>query len=320
MAGSAERDVRGLHRRARDGLLLARDLEPEETLAVRRDPSWQRLRRGAYLASPEGDGPLPAYVERRRVLLARIRAVHADHRSPSWFSHTSAALLWGFDLLTVPDRVHLMQRSRPHSHGDPAVVRHHGELPVVDRAEADGFPVTGMARTAVDCACLLPREDGLVVVDSALRNGADPGRMGELVAARAGGRGVVRAREVLELADGRAESPGETLTRWRLHRAGLPAPGLQIPVVTSAGRFRADLGWPEVRLLLEFDGFVKYAGGGARAAAEAVFAEKRRQDALEEAGWRVLRVTWTDLRSPATLARRVRTALDRAALDRAAPA
>lgn len=282
-------------------------------LALRRDPSWRRLRRGAYLAPPEGGTPVPAHVERRRVLLARIRAVHADRRSESWFSHTSAALLWGCDLLVVPDRVHLVQRSRPHTHGDPAVVRHHGVLPTADRTSVAGLPVTGLARTAVDCACLLAREDGLVVVDSALRIGADPARMRELLAERAGQRGVVRAREVLAFADGRAESPGETLTRWHLHREGLPAPApaLQVPVATPVGRFRSDLGWPDARLLLEFDGFVKYGGGGARAASDAVFAEKRRQDALQEAGWRVLRVTWTDLRAPRTLAHRVRTALER---------
>lgn len=310
MAGSDEHDVRQLRARARGGLLLAGDVEPEEMHAVRRDPSWQRLRRGAYLAPPE-DGRVPAYVERRRVLLARIRAVHADRRSPSWFSHTSAALLWGCDLLVVPDRVHLVQRSRPHSHGDPAVVRHHAALPTADRAQVDGLPVTGLARTAVDCACVLAREHGLVVVDSALRIGADPARMSELLAERAGRRGVVRAREVLAFADGRAESPGETLTRWQLHREGLPAPAVQVPVATPAGRFRADLGWPDARLLLEFDGLVKYSGGDARAASDVVFAEKRRQDALQEAGWRVLRVTWTDLRAPRTLAHRVRAALDR---------
>jgi very-short-patch-repair endonuclease len=310
MADGGVREVQGLRRRAREGLLLARDLEPEEQEAVRRDPAWQRLRRGAYLA-PSDSGPVPAHVEQRRVALARIRAVAAARRSPAWFSHTSAALLWGCDLLTVPGLVHLVQRSRPHTHGDPAVVRHHGTVPADDRAEVDGLPVTGLARTVVDCACLLPRAEALVVADSALRLGADGARVDALLAARAGRRGVRRAREVLALADGRAESPGETLTRWHLHRAGLPAPELQVPVATPAGRFRADLGWPEARLLVEFDGFVKYGGGGARGAVAAVVAEKRRQDALEEAGWRVLRVTWTDLRAPGTLAGRVRAALDR---------
>jgi very-short-patch-repair endonuclease len=309
MADDGAEHVRRLRRRARDGLLLARDLDPEEARVIRRDPAWQRLRRGAYLAPSEG-GAAPAHVERRRLALARIRAVHVELRSPVWFSHTSAALLHGCDLVTASDQVHLVQRSRPHTHGDARVVRHHGEVQEVDRSEIAGIPVTGLARTVVDCAGLLPREDGLVVADSALRLGADRARVEELLAERAGRRGVARARDVLALADGRAESPGETLTRWHLHRHGVERPELQVPVVTPLGAFRADLGWPEARLLLEFDGYVKYSGGGARAAADTVFAEKRRQDALEEAGWRVLRATWPDLRAPATLARRVRTALE----------
>lgn len=298
-----------LRRRARDGLLLSRDLAPEEQAGLRRSEAWRRLRRGAYLGPP--DTAAPAHVEARRAAMARIRAVDADRRSEIWFSHTSAALVWRCDLLDVPEQVHVTQRTRPHSHGDPAVVRHHGSLEEVDRAAVGGLPVTGLARTAVDCACLLPREQGVVVADAALRLGADVDRVGELLAGRAGGRGVVRAREVLAFADGRAESPGESLTRWHLARLGVPRPELQVPVVTAAGSFRADLGWPQERVLLEFDGFVKYSAGSARAAADVVFAEKCRQDAIEEAGWRVLRATWSDLRAPATLARRVRTALDR---------
>lgn len=297
-----------LRRRARGGLLLARDVEPEDLAKVRRDDAWRRLRRGAYLSPPDDGGP--PHAERRRAVLARIAAVHADSRSAIVFSHTSAALLWRCELLEVPDEVHVTQRSRSRSHRDPAVVRHHAAVTDVDRDRVGGLPVTSLARTAVDCACLLTREAGVVVADAALRAGADVGRIGALLRERAGGRGIARAREVLAFADGRSESPGESLTRWHLARHGVPAPQLQVPVETASGRFRSDLGWPDARLLLEFDGFVKYSGGGATAAADAVFAEKRRQDALDEAGWRVLRVTWTDLRTPATLARRVRAALD----------
>lgn len=317
MAPDHDETTQRLHRRARGGLLLARDLEPEDLARVRRDEAWLRLRRGAYLAPPD-DLSAPAHAERRRTVLARIAAVHADSRSAIWFSHTSAALLWHCDPLATPERVHVTQRSRPRSHRDPAVIRHHGVLPETDRAVVGGLPVTGLARTAVDCACLLPRDAGLVVADAALRAGADAGRIDALLRERAGGRGIARAREVLAFADGRSESPGESLTRWHLARQGVPAAALQVPVETHLGRFRADLGWPEERLLLEFDGFVKYGGGGASAAADVVFAEKRRQDAIEEAGWRVLRVTWTDLRAPASLARRVRAAFSARAAGRRA--
>jgi very-short-patch-repair endonuclease len=300
-------DDRAARDAVRDGVLLSRDAPADAMRRVRSDAAWRRLRRGAYL--PPATGPEVQHLARRRAALARIRAVDADRRSPGWFSHESAALLWGCDLLEVPGVTHVVQASRPHSHGDPAVVLHHGALDVGDRAVVQGLPVVGLARTLVDCASTLPRERALVIADSGLRIGADPEQVAALVTARAGRRGIAAARDVLGFADGRAESPGESLTRWHLARARLPPAVPQLVVSTRLGEFRADLGWPDRGLLVEFDGFVKYTGAFGRSPATVVFEEKRRQDALEEAGWRVLRVTWTDLRAPSTLARRVAMAL-----------
>ena len=42
---------------------------------------------------------------------------------------------------------------------------------------------------------------------------------------------------------------------------------------------------------------------------DVVFAEKWRQDALEAAGWIVVRVTWDDLRDPGPTIARIRRAL-----------
>ena len=83
--------------------------------------------------------------------------------------------------------------------------------------------------------------------------------------------------------------------------AGLPKPTTQIPVRTRLGTFWGDLGWPEWRVLVEYDGRIKYEGGP-----DALLAEKRREDAIREAGWSVLRITAQDLRDPAGLAARVR--------------
>lgn len=65
----------------------------------------------------------------------------------------------------------------------------------------------------------------------------------------------------------------------------------------------ADLGWPEWRVLVEYDGTAKYTARGT--ASDAVLAEKRRQEAIEEAGWRVIRLTSEDLRAPTGLHRRL---------------
>lgn len=268
----------------------------------------ERVRRGAYIEPSPSLGPAR---DRRRLALARIRAVHGQLALEHWFSHESAALLWGCDLVGLTGLVHVVQGTRPHSRTADPVVRHFGCLPRTDRGIADGYPVTSLARTVVDCASTLPVEGGLVVADSALRRGLDPADLDAVLHARAGSRGIARAREVVGMADGRAASPGETLTRWALSSGGLPGAVPQVEVRTRRGVFRLDLGWPERRVGLEFDGFVKYSGAFGSTAPEAVFAEKQRQDALEDEGWRVLRVTWGDLRDTDALVSRVRRALAR---------
>lgn len=288
-------------------VLLARETGPQDA-RLRDRGTLERVRRGAYVERVPSLGPAR---DRRRLALARIRAVHSQLAVEHWFSHESAALLWGCDLVGLTGLVHVVQGTRPHSRAADPVVRHFGRLPLADRGVVDGFPVTGLARTVVDCASTLAGGSGLVVADSALRRGLDPADLDAALRARAGSRGITRAREVVAMADGRAESPGETLTRWALLSSGLPGAVPQVEVRTRRGLFRLDLGWPGSRVGLEFDGFVKYSGAFGSTAAEAVFAEKQRQDAIEDEGWRVLRVTWGDLRDTDAVVSRVRRALAR---------
>jgi hypothetical protein len=72
-----------------------------------------------------------------------------------------------------------------------------------------------------------------------------------------------------------------------------------VRVVTRLGTFWSDLGWDEWRVLLEYDGRGKYASPGD------LYDEKRRHDALVEAGCRMVRVTKDDLAPRADLGRRV---------------
>ena len=84
-------------------------------------------------------------------------------------------------------------------------------------------------------------------------------------------------------------------------RCGYPVPTTQIPVETRLGTFWGDIGWEEWRLLIEYDGRIKYE----ERPTEAVIAEKRRHDALVEAGWRAIRVTKEDLATAAGFEARV---------------
>ena len=82
----------------------------------------------------------------------------------------------------------------------------------------------------------------------------------------------------------------ESVLRWLLHEAGLPRPVLQHEVRNTAGRFlgRADMAWPDRKVLVEFDGDVHRERD--------VFVDDvRRQNRLITAGWTVLRFASADV-------------------------
>jgi very-short-patch-repair endonuclease len=109
--------------------------------------------------------------------------------------------------------------------------------------------------------------------------------------------------------DGRSESAGETRTRLMLHSFGLQTFTPQVEVPTSEGLFRADFADPESRVIIEFDGTAKYTD--YKPAEEVLLAERRRENALVETGWRVLRLHWKHLDRPRELKERLITFLDR---------
>lgn len=271
---------------------LARDFPADVVRRRVRHGEWRRVTRGAYVAprrpepgaAPDG-GPRGA----RQLALARALGVHLRLTGDHVFSRETAALAWGLPLWRAPSLTHVLVPYRAGTGRDPAVARHYVDpLPSVDVRV--GLPVTSLARTVVDCAATLFPGEGLVVVDAALRLGVTRAALDDAVDDLGRARGVRRARAVVALADPGAESPGESMARYVVLRDGLAVPETQIRVPTRLGVFRSDLGWPAWRLLLEYDGRDKYRGD-----ADAFAREKRRHDALVEAGYRVLRVTKEDL-------------------------
>lgn len=263
------------------------------------DGAWVRVRRGAYLDAPVG---LDRFAVARRAALARVVAVRAT-LGDGVLSHTSAALLWGLPLLVPPDRVHVVGTWSGNGRTSHDVVRHVVRLDPADVVVRAGLSTTALARTVVDCATTIGVAGGLVVADAALAQGAGREVCAERLRRLGPVRGVRAARAVLAAADDGAESPGESLARLAVLRFGLPAPRTQVRVATHEGDYWGDLGWPQWRVPVEYDGTAKYTGRGT--ASDAVLAEKRRQEAIEEAGWRVIRLVSEDLRAPARLRRRL---------------
>ncbi|MFI2103798.1 hypothetical protein ACH436_10930 [Isoptericola sp. NPDC019693] len=268
----------------------------------------ERVRKGVYLAPVDADGPARA---RRAEVLRQVRAVEARLTTAFWYSHATAAVLHGCTTVRLSPAVHVTQLRAPNADQsrERGLRRHWTALPERDVAVVDGLPVTTLERTVVDCARTLAPDQALVIADSALRGGADLGLIGTIVEESVGKRGVRRAREVVDLADPRAESAGESLLRWIVHDAGLPAVEVGHGVTTRRGDAWLDLAWPDRKVALEFDGAVKYSGGAYGDPARRLFDEKLRQDALEEDGWLVIRVVWDDLQRPEALVARIRSAL-----------
>ena len=114
------------------------------------------------------------------------------------------------------------------------------------------------------------------------------------IRANPGSRGIRQARLVAELADGRAQLPGESISRLWMLQLGLPAPELQFEVDLSDGTYAyLDFAWPEFGVWGEFDGQVKYSDPAmlnGRTADEVREAQRERSRAIA-------RVTgWTEVR------------------------
>ncbi|ALE07591.1 hypothetical protein AL755_05530 [Arthrobacter sp. ERGS1:01] len=278
--------------------------------AVRRlveDGTLLRLRPGCYVRSAWWNRLSDDGRRRNRVLLHGFATLTTSARGYV-YSHTSAASLHGLYLWHVDELVHVTQESKPSRAGcgkDTAV--HTRALAEGDVVELGRTKVTSLERTVIDCALTLPYKQALIIADHALRLGASLPKLLAAAGRLASHRGIRTLRRVLRFADPRSESPGETLTRDLLRELLFEMPELQLWITTRLGRHRVDFAWVKRRVVLEFDGKGKYFD--YRPTDEAIYRERKREVALIESGWTVLRIEWRDLFDEAAFKARVLAAL-----------
>ncbi len=178
---------------------------------------------------------------------------------------------------------------------------HH--IPDEDSTKLGWHHLTTPSRTCVDIARWYETEAAVPIIDAMLARRVVRQVENEGQLQRAAGHGVERARRVLALCDGRAESPPESVLRVRLILAGLPAPVPQHEVWLR-GQFvaRVDLGWPELRIAVEYDGAYHAAPGQ-------LGRDRRRLNALIAAGWTVIHVTAADMHELTGVIRQLRALL-----------
>lgn len=278
-----------------------------------------RVRRGWYVPTSTWARLWP---EGRHLL--QVVAASRDAKTPPILCGASAAVVHGFPLYRhVPQRVHICVPTPAHVASTPGVLRHELPLEEADIVELGGLRVTSEARTVLDVSRMLAEDTAQPIADAALRRAAVVAQqqtverasawrqdMRDRIAGVAGAPGSRRASRVIEFADGRAQLPGESVSRLRLRRLGFREVQLQVPVpAPGGGVYYADFALDEIDAYGEFDGTGKYFDPELRRAvtAEAAFLdEKWREDWLRGVtGRRVLRWGSAHIRTARSFAERL---------------
>ena len=210
--------------------------------------------------------------------------------------HTTAARLWGFDVLGDPT-LHFVGPPTLVNRRLPGIQVHPSSLGCDDAVRVDGVWCTPAARTACDVVRLTAPIHGLATLDAALRSAwCTREELAAAAAAQSGLREVIRLRRLIPHADRRADSPMESRMRWRFLDGGLPPPELQIRVGDDVVQRYLDTGWPEHRVGAEFDGLE------AHMTAEQLRDDRRRHNWLTDREWKLLHFTAVDVyRRPAEM-------------------
>jgi hypothetical protein len=282
---------KALHRLVRSGVLI-------------------RLRQGIYAIRSQY---LAADDSTRHLMLCRgVMRLYDDHVA---LSHSSASLAqggpdWGLDLSNV-HLTHLEGGGRTLAR----VVHHHGGLRVGALRRQDGHWLTAPGRTVLDNAAIAGAEVGLVQANHFLHQGLTS--LEELRAIAEEEQHWPRTLPhhlVLHLADPKVESVGESRSLFCFSSQGLPLPEPQFEIWDGAGNLvaRVDFAWPDLKVIVEFDGAEKYhrLRRPGETIEQMVMREKAREDQIREVtGWTVIRLTWADLAFPIATAQRIRHAM-----------
>lgn len=242
---------------------------------------------------------------------ARIAALSVD----GLVSHTAAAALHqidGFSLKEIEVTVPKDRRPR----GSTARTRRSTQFQFADPVSLAGLPTTGLTRTVLDLAGILPGLRFQRVVDAVLRQKlCDWPDLYQVLAVHSiqGRNGCGPLRRILDEQYGDKNIPDSGFNRMvgdLVQRMGLPTPEYEYEIVDARQRFvaRVDLAYPDSRVAIELDSVRWHLNR------ESFEKDPIRKNKLTLLGWTVLTFTWADyIDRPADLVAAVSLALNRAA-------
>jgi very-short-patch-repair endonuclease len=236
----------------------------------------RQIHRGVHVL---GAGtPLPGGYELAACLVCRC---------PAFVSHVSAAVLWRM-IAPKPEPVEVTVTSSSARDRPGITVHRTRSLPPTDVTDIRGIPVTAPARTLLDLAASVDRDELERALSEAFARQLVTERELDSVLTRGQGRaGAVALRALVEAQSGArvTRSDAERRLLGLISHAGLPLPRTNVRV----DGYLVDAWWPEHNLIVEIDGFAVH---GQRRAFER---DRGRDQRLVAAGRRVMRITWRQL-------------------------
>ncbi|MEV7632134.1 hypothetical protein AB0N64_06990 [Microbacterium sp. NPDC089318] len=199
----------------------------------------------------------------------------------------SAAVLHGLPQFGHPRDIHVFDPDARRSQRLRDVCIH-TSADARDVIRIAGIQVTSLADTVADLARAVTPVRALAITDSALSpaQGGDV-RLADLMARAEGqrnGRGRAQLQWVCARADGRVESPAESVSRAVIEWSGFEEPELQREFGYEGYRDRTDFHFPSNNTIGEADGWGKYELTEPEKAAAHLRDEKRREDRLRRNG------------------------------------
>ncbi len=235
-----------------------------------------RLHRGVYLVGHRAS--IPGSRDYAAVLACGHGAV---------VSHVSAGALWSPTKVAAVADVDVVMEGNRRLRARAGITTHRtATLDPADVRDLDGLPVTAPARTLIDLASVAHPFLDALYSDLLSRRLLGQGDL-EAALDRAGRRrGAPLIRALIDANErGFTRSEAERRMRRLCRAARLPAPRTNARIVG----YEVDFLWSQDGLIVEVDGFQFH---GHRAAFER---DRRKDQALIAAGYRVMRVTWRQL-------------------------
>lgn len=233
-------------------------------------PAFRRLLHGIVVAADVPDSAV-----------LRVKAALACYFDDAFASHASAARVWQVPVQTRPGE-HVTVSDDTHRLRRVGVTTHHRAGAAV--AVRHGVRVSVLTDLFIELAHELALVELVVAGDWMVRRHRV--RINDLrrAAKNAPGRAGRLARKAMTYVRARVDSPMESRLRMLIVLAGIPEPTVNASVRDVDGEpvRRFDLSWPEVRVIVEYDG---------RHHVERIEqweSDLGRREEIDDEGWRIL--------------------------------